>query len=612
MRKNYLERIKENIILFDGAMGTMLYSEGITLSSCFEEVCLSNPELVKEIHRKYIASGAQVIETNSFGANPVKLKSYQLEDRVEDINRAAARLAREVAGDDIYVAGSVGPLGERLAPFGKIKKKEAEDAFERQIRALLKEDIDLLIFETFRDIDELIMAVRTAERINPDIPVQAQFSMGPLNLEEYKKEAPGAARRLNRESGVDIIGINCAVGPDHLLEILMAVRPHVGKPVSVMPNAGLPREIDNRNMYLASPAYFGNYALKFYEAGASVIGGCCGTTPEHIKKAAQMVLSIDTGFRKGLVENIESDVVAKEVVPLEKRSILGKALAEGEWISTVELVPPMGTDLSGITEKSATLKNNGIMCINLPDGPRASARVSVLITALEIERNAGIETVLHVCCRDKNLIGIQAELLGAQAAGVRNLLLITGDPPKVGNYPDVTGVFDVDSIGLISLASRLNKGIDLGGNELPSPTSFVIGAGANPLSTGLEREIERAYEKVEAGADFFITQPVFDPEQLLYFIEKIKKTKIPVIAGIWPLASYRNALFLNNEVPGVSIPEKIMKRMEKAETKEEASRTGILIAREIMEEVRPYVSGVQVSPPFGRIQSAIDLIKKSF
>ncbi len=612
MRKNYLERIKENIILFDGAMGTMLYSEGITLSSCFEEVCLSNPELVKEIHRKYIASGAQVIETNSFGANPVKLKSYQLEDRVEDINRTAARLAREVAGDDIYVAGSVGPLGERLAPFGKIKKKEAEDAFERQIRALLKEDIDLLIFETFRDIDELIMAVRTAERINPDIPVQAQFSMGPLNLEEYKKEAPGAARRLNRESGVDIIGINCAVGPDHLLEILMAVRPHVGKPVSVMPNAGLPREIDNRNMYLASPAYFGNYALKFYEAGASVIGGCCGTTPEHIKKAAQMVLSIDTGFRKGLVENIESDVVAKEVVPLEKRSILGKALAEGEWISTVELVPPMGTDLSGITEKSATLKNNGIMCINLPDGPRASARVSVLITALEIERNAGIETVLHVCCRDKNLIGIQAELLGAQAAGVRNLLLITGDPPKVGNYPDVTGVFDVDSIGLISLASRLNKGIDLGGNELPSPTSFVIGAGANPLSTGLEREIERAYEKVEAGADFFITQPVFDPEQLLYFIEKIKKTKIPVIAGIWPLASYRNALFLNNEVPGVSIPEKIMKRMEKAETKEEASRTGILIAREIMEEVRPYVSGVQVSPPFGRIQSAIDLIKKSF
>ena len=272
----------------------------------------------------------------------------------------------------------------------------------------------------------------------------------------------------------------------------------------------------------------------------------------------------------------------------------------------------MGTDLSGITEKSATLKNSGVMCINLPDGPRASARVSVLITALEIERNAGIETVLHICCRDKNLIGIQAELLGAQAAGLRNLLLITGDPPKVGNYPDVTGVFDVDSIGLISLASRLNKGIDLGGNELPSPTSFVIGAGANPLSTGLEREIERAYEKVEAGADFFITQPVFDPEQLLYFIEKIKKTKIPVIAGIWPLASYRNALFLNNEVPGVSIPEKIMKRMEKAETKEEASRTGILIAREIMEEVRPYVSGVQVSPPFGRIQSAIDLIKKSF
>ena len=612
MRKNYLERVKENIVLFDGAMGTMLYENGIPLSSCFEELCISNPDLVKGIHNKYLAAGVHVIETNSFGANPVKLKSYQLEDRCEEINRASVKIAREAAGENVYVAGSVGPLGERVAPFGKLESETAEKAFEVQISALMKEDIDLIILETFRDIDELIMAARVAEKLNPDMPIQAQFSMGPLNLEEYQKEAPGAVKRLNREASVDIIGVNCAVGPDHLLEILMAIKPHVSKPVSVMPNAGLPREIDNRNMYLASPAYFGNYALKFYEAGASVIGGCCGTTPEHIKKAAQMVLSIDSGFRKGVIENGEIEAEAKEQVPLAERSALGKALSSGEWISTVELIPPIGCDLSGIIEKSSELKKSGILAINLPDGPRASSRVSVTVTALEIERQACVETIPHICCRDKNLIGLQAELLGAQAAGLRNLLIITGDPPKVGNYPDVTGVFDVDAVGLISLAKRLNCGIDLGGNELPSPTSFVIGAGANPVSTGIEREIERAFEKAEAGADYFITQPVFDPEQLLAFLEKIKGTNLPVIAGIWPLASYRNALFLNNEVPGVTIPDELMKRMEKADSKEAARREGILIARDILKIVRSSIAGVQISPPFGRIQAAVDVVREDF
>ncbi len=612
MRINYIERVKENIVLFDGAMGTMLYEAGVPLSSCFEELSISNPDLVRDIHNKYIASGSHVIETNSFGANPVKLKTYQLDDKVEEINRASVRIAREAAGDDIYVAGSVGPLGERLAPFGKIDRKTAEKAFEAQISSLMKEDIDLLVFETFRDIDELILASRVAERLNPDMPVQAQFSMGPLNLEEYQKEAPGAAKRLNKETSIDVLGINCAVGPDHLLEILMAVKPHVSKPVSVMPNAGLPREIDNRNMYLASPAYFGNYALKFYEAGASVIGGCCGTTPEHIKKAAQMVLSIDSGFRKGVIESSEIEGDIREAVPLAERSALGKALSENKWVATIELVPPIGSDLSGIIEKSAQAKESGVLCINLPDGPRASSRVSVTVTAIEIERKAEVETIPHICCRDKNLIGLQAELLGCQAAGLRNLLIITGDPPKVGNYPDVTGVFDVDAVGLISLAKRLNCGIDLGGKELPEPTSFVIGAGANPVTTGLDREIERAYEKAEAGADYFITQPVFDPEQLLSFLDKIKGTKLPVIAGIWPLASYRNALFLNNEVPGVTIPDEIMKRMEKADSKEAARREGILIAREILDIVRPSIAGVQVSPPFGRIQSAVDVIREIF
>ncbi len=612
MKKNYLERVKENIVLFDGAMGTMLYEKGIPLSSCFEEVSVSNPDLVKGIHEKYIEAGAHVIETNSFGANPVKLKTYQLEDRCAEINRASVGIAREVAGDDVYVAASVGPLGERLSPFGKLDIRTAQKAFEEQISALMEEGPDLVILETFRDIDELIMAAKTAEKLNPNIPVHAQFSIGPLNLEEYQRESPGAVKRLNLEDSIDVIGVNCGVGPDHILEILMAIKPHVSKPLAIMPNAGLPREIDNRNMYLASPAYFGNYALKFYEAGASIIGGCCGTTPEHIKKAAQMVLSIDTGFRKGVIENSGIKADAKEAVPLGERSALGKALSEGRWISTVELVPPIGFDLSAIKSKSAELKKSGILGINLPDGPRASSRISVTVTALEIERQTSIETIPHICCRDKNLIGLQSELLGAQAAGLRNLLLITGDPPKAGNYPDVTGVFDVDAVGLISLAKRLNYGIDLGGNELPSPTSFVIGAGANPVSTGIEREIERAYQKAEAGADFFITQPVFDPEQLVSFLEKIKDTNLPVIAGIWPLASYRNALFLKNEVPGVIIPDEIMSRMEKADSKEAARREGILIAREILDTVKSSVAGVQISPPFGRIQSAVDVVREDF
>ncbi len=612
VRKRYLDRIKDGIVLFDGAMGTMLYEEGIPLSSCFEEVCLSGPELVRDIHRRYIEAGAQVIETNSFGANPVKLKTYQLEEKTEAINRAAARIAREAAGDDVFVAGSVGPLGQRLAPFGKLEIAEAQKAFEAQIAALLKEDIDLLVFETFRDIEELLLAVKTAKRLAPEMPVQAQFTIGPLNAEEYKREVPHVAGRLEAEKGVDVIGINCAVGPDHMLEILMAIKPHVKKPVAVMPNAGLPREIDNRNMYLASPSYFGNYALKYFEAGAAIIGGCCGTTPEHIKKAGKMVLTL--GKAAGLKTDLSHAVPVKEKteVPLEKRSALGKALAEGSWITTVELVPPMGTDLSKIIERSAELKEKNVLCINLPDGPRASSRISVSITAIEIERKAGIETIPHICCRDKNLIGIQAELLGSHAAGLRNLLIITGDPPKVGNYPDVTGVFDVDSIGLITLAKRLNRGIDLGGKELSGQTSFVIGAGANPATTGMEREIERCFLKAEAGADFFITQPVYDSEALLRFIEKIKDTGVPLIAGIWPLASYRNALFLNNEVPGVSIPDHIMKRMEKTSSKEEAIREGVLIAREILAEVRQSVKGVQLSPPFGVIQTVVDVIRKDF
>lgn len=610
MKKNYLERVREGIVIFDGAMGTELYSNGIQISTCFEEVCLTKPALVEKIHRSYIAAGAHVIETNSFGANPIKLKTYQIEDRTDAINRAAVRIARAAAGDDVYVAGSVGPLGVRIAPVGKLSRGEAKDAFRAQIRPLVEEGADLLVFETFRDMEELFLAVEAAREISADIPIQAQIALGPLNQEEYGGEALNCAAKLSGNRDIDIIGFNCAVGPEHMLDILLAIRGKVNKPVAVMPNAGLPRKIEDRNLYLASPDYFGNYALRFFEAGAGIIGGCCGTTPEHIRKAAHMTVSFSGGIAKGKIEQLRETAEKQQELPLAERSLLGNALSEKQWITTVEMTPPMGYDLSKITDKIRQAREKGLLYFNFPDGPRASSRVSVTITALEVMKSTGVEVIPHICCRDKNLIGLQSELLGIQAAGMRNILVITGDPPKVGNYPDVTGVFDVDAVGLITLAKRLNCGVDLGGNPLPSPTSLVVGAGVNPVAAVPEREIERAFLKAEAGADFLITQPVFDAGYLIDFLGKIKGTGLPVLAGIWPLVSYRNAMFLNNEVPGVTIPEPILRRMEKAEgiSKEAARVEGVQIAREILAEIKPYVSGLQISPPFGNIQAALDVV----
>jgi len=610
MRKPYLERLKTGVVLFDSAMGTMLYEKGIFINRCFEEVNLTNPQMVGEIHAANVEAGAQVLTTNSFGANPVKLKGYNLTDQTEEINRKAVEIAREYAGDEHYVAGSVGPLGQRLEPIGKISPAEAEEAFTRQMKALLEAGVDLLLLETFKDLDELILAARTARKLDPWIPIQAQISFSHGNDGRILGDIHEVIRRLDGEPAIDVVGSNCGIGPAPMLEVLLAMRQETKKPLSIIPDAGIPKEVDGRQLYLASPDYFAEYAMRFQEAGAVAIGGCCGTTPEHIRKMGRAVLNLASG-RKNLRIEVETvKAVTQEEVPLAERSHLGRALAEKRWISTIELIPPMGADLSKILEKTAALKAGGVETVNLPDGPRASSRISALITALELERQTGVETILHVCCRDRNLLAMQGDLLGAQAAGLRNMLLITGDPPKVGNYPDVTGVFDVDSVGLLHLGRRLNRGTDLGGNPLPGVTSLVLGAGANPASPVLDQEIERAYEKADAGAEFFITQPVFDVEALLSFLQKIKGTGVPVLVGVWPLASYRNALFLNNEVPGVVIPEDIMKRMEKPSDKEAARQEGVRIARETIEAVRREVAGVQVSPPFGNVNTALEVIRE--
>jgi 5,10-methylenetetrahydrofolate reductase len=494
-----------------------------------------------------------------------------------------------------------------MAPIGNTPKEDIEKAFRLQIEALIKGGVDLLLFETFRNMDELILAARIAKSVNPHIPVQAQISLRHEESEIPKGKYYNLFRQLDDEDSIDVIGMNCSTGPADMLDILNEIQGRMSKPFSIMPNAGFPRDIDGRQMYLASPEYFAEYSLKFLDAGVSVIGGCCGTTQEHIKKMGDAFLSLDRGRRQQITIKQEEDI-SIEPVDLAERSSLGRALSNGDWINAVELVPPVGTDLAGVLNKAEKLINHNVNVINIPDGPRASSRISAFLTAVEIFRKTGIETIPHICCRDKNLIGLQSELLSTQAAGLRNILAITGDPPKAGNYPDVTGVFDVDSIGLISLSSSLNRGIDLGGKRIPSQTSFVIGAGINPTAQFVEKEIERAFVKAEAGADYFITQPVFDLDVLSNFIDRIKSCGVPVIAGIWPLASYRNALFLHNEVPGVTIPEHIMKRMEKQETKESSRNEGILIARNLVEQMKRQISGIQVSPPFGRIDTALEVM----
>jgi len=613
MRIPYLKRLEKGILLFDGAMGTMLYSQGVFLNRCYEETVVSQPSLVQQIHKDYIDAGAQAIETNSFGANRIKLAGYGLAESTEKINRTSVKIARETAGDEIYVAGSVGPIGVSIEPVGRLSRKDAAAAFREQLSAQLMEDVDLILFETFKDVDELILAASVCRELSEDIPIQAQFTVNPEVSREHIDTIIRKAVKLDNESAINVIGMNCSVGPADMFDMFMQIKDKVKKPISIMPNAGFPREVDGRLMYLASPEYFAEYAKQFLEAGLSVLGGCCGTTPEHIRKMAGAVLAIDFGHRSSsVITSIETTETLQEAVPIEKRSRLGHALKRDEWITSVEIVPPLSSDLSLVIEKAKTLYRNNVSCINIPDGPRASSRISPMITAIEIERLAKIETILHYCCRDRNIIGMQSDLLGAHAAGLRNLLIITGDPPKAGSHIQVSGVFDVDSIGLTSLADRLNHGVDIGNTALKETTAFVLGVGTNPASPDFKREVERTFKKKEAGAEYIITQPVFDIDQLFKFLKAIEDTELPVIAGVWPLASYRNALFLNNEVPGVTIPEDIVRRMEQAssESREAGRDEGIKIAREIIKKLRPAVHGIQVSPPFGNINTALRVIEE--
>ena len=606
--QEFREQLSRRVIVADGAMGTMLYSRGVFINRCFDELNLSQPDLVRQIHQEYVKAGAEILETNTFGANRARLSAFGVAEKLKAINQAGVHLAREAAGEGAFVAGAIGPLGVRIEPLGPTSFTEARGIFREQAEALIEAGADLLILETFGNLDELHEAVLAAREAGGDaIPIVAQVTIDDFGHLPGGTDTETFTREMNSWP-VDAIGLNCSVGPKATLETIELMMQHSSKPMSAMPNAGLPTRVEGRNIYLCSPEYMAQYARRLLWAGVKIIGGCCGTTPDHIKLIRSETRSLQPTQKKlaVTVEEPQAKVHALDPVPAARKSKLGARLAEGKFVSFVEILPPRGVDASLEIAGARRCAEAGIDCINVPDGPRASARMSAQVTCQLIQQHAGIEAVNHFCCRDRNILGIQSELLGTHAAGVRNLICITGDPPRMGLYPDATAVFDVDAIGLVNIVNNLNHGLDIGGNPMGSQTALLIGVGANPGALNLDEEIRRFDWKVEAGAEYVVTQPVFDLDLLETFLKRIAHVKIPVICGIWPLTSYRNAEFMVNELR-VPVPEYFMERMRGVDNAEKAREEGVNIAREMVTRVRGMVQGVQLSAPFGRYQMALDV-----
>jgi methionine synthase / methylenetetrahydrofolate reductase(NADPH) len=600
-------------------MGTALYGRGVFLNKCFDELNLTQPELVRSVHEEYLQAGAEIIETNTFGANSFRLQRFGLQDQTRAINQAGARLAREAVAQladkqagSAFVAGSVGPLGIHLEPLGKTALEEARAAFAEQIEGLIAGGpgvgVDLLAIETMMAINETEQAISAARQVAPDVPLLAMVTVDEDANCLDGTPADVAATRL-AAAGADAIGVNCSTGPATVLTAIERMRAVTDLPLVAMPNAGMPRNVDGRNIYLCSPEYMASFARKFVRAGVQFVGGCCGTTPNHIRAMKSAIRAMDAQQATAPREARTAIVTETPPAALADRSKIGSLVASGQFITLVEIVPPRGIDCSKEIEGARMLAGTGIHAINIPDSPRASARMSAQSLCLQIQQQTGIETVLHYTCRDRNLLSIQSDLLGASSLGLRNILCLTGDPPKLGNYPDATAVFDVDAIGLVNVVNRLNHGLDIGGNPIGASTGFTLGVAANPGVPDIDNEIRRFAYKVEAGAEYAITQPVFDMRLLEIFLRRIEDFRIPVIAGIWPLTSLRNAEFMKNDLR-VSMPDEIMARMAAAETPEAARAEGIRIAQEMLTAVQPMVQGVQVSAPFGRYALAIEVVRQ--
>ena len=597
-------------MLCDGAMGTLLYAKGIFINRSYDELNLSQPDLIRGIHHDYLQAGAEIIETNTFGGNSFRLGRHSLADKVREVNLAGARLAREAAKSfDVWVAGSVGPLGTRIEPLGKTSFEEACDAFREQIEALVKGGVDVLILETFGYLEEIHQAMLAAKEVAPSLPLVAQVTIDEDGNCLDGSDPETFTAKL-AEWGADVIGCNCSVGPVAMLDAMERVRAATSLPLAAQPNAGIPRSVEGRNIYLCSPEYMASYARKFVAAGVRLVGGCCGTTPEHtrVMKSALRVGEARNKTAAAHASGAPAAPTALAAVPLERRSALGRKLAGGEFVTMVEIVPPKGIDVRKEVEGARFLKSVGVDAVNIPDSPRASARMSNQALSLLIQREVGIDAILHYTCRDRNVLCIQSDLLGAAAVGIKNLICITGDPPKMGNYPDATAVFDVDAIGLVNIVRNLNHGLDLGSNPIGTGTGFVIGVGANPGLNDLDEEIRRFEYKVQAGAEYVVTQPVFDLRLLENFLKRIEHCRIPVVAGIWPLVSVRNAEFMKNELR-VSVPDSILERMARAPNPEAARAEGVAVAREMLIACQQMTQGAQISAPMGRYSSAVDVLE---
>jgi methionine synthase I (cobalamin-dependent)/5,10-methylenetetrahydrofolate reductase len=611
LREPFRERLKGPIIVCDGAMGTLLYSRGVSYQHPFDELNLSNPQIVRQVHLDYIAAGAEIIETNTFGANRYRLSEHGLEDRVREINLAgakAAREARDIAGKQIFVAGSMGPFGQPMEPLGSISVQETFDAFREQAEGLLEGGVDLFIVETQRNLEKTKQAVLAVKSIC-DSPVVAMMTFTEEGRTLRGSTPEQVARELT-ELGVDAVGANCSMGPQMMLDIIAEMREHTNLPLAAMPNAGLPRFVDGRYIYITTPDYMASQTGEFANLGVRLIGGCCGTTPEHIKAMAQAAADLEPELREiagGAAIIVEAPGEPEVKAAPEQVSDFGRKLGK-QFAVSVEVDPPKGTNPEKLLRAANMMKQAGVDAVNIADSPMARVRMSCLAVASLLQREVRIETILHFTCRDRNLMGLQSDLMGAHALGVRNILAITGDPPRVGDYPSATAVYDVDSIGLVKIISTLNAGKDLAGNSIGRPTSFLVGVAVNPVADDIDLEVQRLRRKVQAGAKFAFSQPLFETGPMTAFLQRVSDLDIPVFLGLLPLASHRHAEFLHHEVPGITIPDPTRDRMRLAG--EKSAEEGVRICRELLAQARELFSGVYLIPSFGRYELALSVLER--
>ena len=606
-----LERLRERPLLGDGAMGTMLYARGVPLDACFDVLNVNEPKVVQGIHAEYIQAGADWIETNTFGANRFKLAVHGLSARVREINLRGVKLARDVRetmGRDVFVLGSVGPLGKYLAPLGSITPEEARAAFLEQAEGLLEGGVDGFVVETFSDLTEMRQAVEAIRAIT-DLPVVTQVAFTQDHV-TFLGQTPTEVVRTLRELPVQVIGANCSVGSSTLYDVLEQMLPEAGGlAVAIQPNAGLPSRIGERLIYISSPAYMADYAARMLVAGARMVGGCCGTTAEHIRAMREAVdrhvpragaVSVSTPRR------VRADASPTPTLPTTAApTLLQRKVDEREFMVTVELDPPRGHNIEKLVQGAKLLAERGVEVVDINDGSLGRVRMSVLPTAILVREATGLDINMHFTCRDRNLMGIQADVLGAHALDIRNILAMTGDPPRSGDYVNATAVFDVDAIGLIRILTGMNEGRDATGNSVGEPTSFCVGAALDPAAAEPSREMERLLAKAEAGARWCQTQPVYDLEVLERFFQRTR-SPIPVVVGVLPLHSSRHAEFLHNEVPGITVPDGVRARMKDAGDR--GLRAGIETAQSLVSQLRGRYAGAYLMPSFGRFEVVAEVL----